>query len=100
MTYPVDSRETNSAVAAPAHDPRVVQALEAYLASLEAGQAPDRQQFLAQHADIADELALCLRGLEFVQQAAPHLSGEEATAHQANQISIRTPWPACWAIFA
>jgi WD40 repeat protein/serine/threonine protein kinase/tetratricopeptide (TPR) repeat protein len=59
-------------------DPRVAQALEEYLAALEAGMPPDRQTFLARHAPIADALADCLKGLEFVQAAAPHLDADDA----------------------
>jgi hypothetical protein len=68
---PLDSR---SAVAPPAEgagdDPRLAQALDEYLTALEAGRTPDRQEFLARHAAIAPHLADCLRGLEFVRQAA------------------------------
>jgi serine/threonine protein kinase len=51
-------------------DPRIVAALEEYLAELEAGQKPNRQAFLARHADIVEALAECLDGME-----ALHLSG-------------------------
>jgi serine/threonine protein kinase len=50
-------------------DPRVIRALEEYLAALETGQRPDRQEFLARHAAIAPVLAGCLDGLEFMQTA-------------------------------
>jgi WD40 repeat protein/serine/threonine protein kinase len=48
--------------------------VEEYCAALHAGQRPDRQTFLASHADIAEALAKCLDGLEFVYTAAPRLS--------------------------
>ena len=54
-------------------DPRVTQALEEYLAELEAGEKLDRQQFQARYPDIAEALAECLAGLDFVQAAAPEL---------------------------
>jgi serine/threonine protein kinase/tetratricopeptide (TPR) repeat protein len=54
-------------------DPRVTQALEEYLAALEAGRPPDRPEFLARHADIAAALGKCLDGLEFIRAAAPQL---------------------------
>jgi WD40 repeat protein/serine/threonine protein kinase len=54
-------------------DPRVTQALEEYQAALEAGQPLDRQAFLARYPEIAEVLAECLDGLEFVQKAAPEL---------------------------
>jgi serine/threonine protein kinase/tetratricopeptide (TPR) repeat protein len=47
-------------------DPRVVRAVEEYTAALEAGLAPERDAFLAQHPDIAGPLAECLAGLDFV----------------------------------
>jgi tetratricopeptide (TPR) repeat protein len=50
-------------------DGRVVQALDEFLAAMEAGQKPDRQAFLAAHADIADELGRCLDGLAFIENA-------------------------------
>jgi hypothetical protein len=52
-------------------DPRVTQALEEYVALAESGAAPDRQAFLARHADIADVLAECLGGLEVLQPSVP-----------------------------
>jgi serine/threonine protein kinase/Flp pilus assembly protein TadD len=53
----------------PADDPRVVQALEEYIAAMEAGSPPLRDEFLARHADVAGVLADCLFGLEMVHQA-------------------------------
>jgi tetratricopeptide (TPR) repeat protein len=56
-------------------DPRVVQAIEEYLAEMEAGERPDRRAFLDRHADIAAALGACLDSLEFVHQAAAQLLG-------------------------
>ena len=50
-------------------DPRVVEALDEYLAALEAGKKPDRQEFLSRHSTIADALAECLEGIEALHQA-------------------------------
>ena len=36
-----------------ADDPRVVRALEEYIAAMEAGSPPPRDEFLARHADVA-----------------------------------------------
>ncbi len=52
-------------------DPRVVAALEQYLAAIEAGERPNRQAFLARHAEIAEALAECLDGMEALHVAAP-----------------------------
>jgi WD40 repeat protein len=65
-----------------ADDPRLNRAVEEYLAALQAGVPPDRQAFLAAHAEIAAALAECLDGLDFIQAAAPQLrqSGSEAVS--------------------
>src|SRR5262245_15776697 len=55
-------------------DPRILRAVEEYLAAQQAGDRLDRQAFLARHADIAGPLAECLEGLEFIQAAAPQLN--------------------------
>ena len=47
--------------------------MELYLEQLEQGSQPDRDRFLAQFPDIADQLAKHLDGLEFVHRAAPGL---------------------------
>jgi serine/threonine protein kinase len=51
-------------------DPRVVAALEQYLAAIEAGERPNRQAFLARHAEVAEALAECLDGMEALHEAA------------------------------
>jgi serine/threonine protein kinase/Flp pilus assembly protein TadD len=55
--------------AASVDDPRVLRAVEDYLAALEAGQAPGREDFLRQHADIAARLGEYLDGLELIHRA-------------------------------
>ena len=64
-------RQADSVVLQSGHDdPRVVHALEVYLESLENGQAPDRETFLAEYPDVAEPLAECLDGLEFLHRAS------------------------------
>jgi WD40 repeat protein len=63
-----------------ADDPRLNRAVEEYLAALQAGVPPDRQAFLARHAEIAAALAECLDGLEFIQAAAPQLRPSASAA--------------------
>jgi serine/threonine protein kinase len=58
-------------------DPRLVKAVESYLAELEAGRAPSRSQFLARYPDLAAPLAACLDGLELVHKAAGSSSGSQ-----------------------
>lgn len=48
----------------------VVLVLERFLAELEAGRSPDRNAWLEQHPHIAEELAECLDGLEFLRRAS------------------------------
>jgi serine/threonine protein kinase len=56
-------------------DPRVIEALDEYLAALEAGQKPNRQEFLARHPEIADALAECLEGVEVLHNSSSAASG-------------------------
>src|SRR5262245_29630852 len=60
-------------------DPRLIAALEEYLASLEAGQPVDRQEFLARHGDVAEVLAECLDGMEALHRS-PNSSGPSSSA--------------------
>jgi serine/threonine protein kinase/dienelactone hydrolase len=77
-------------------DPCVARALEEYLAALEAGQQPSRQEFLSRHPEIAGPLAECIDGLEFVNRVAPQvdlpLLHEMPGAYSANMaIQPRAP---------
>jgi serine/threonine protein kinase len=58
-------------------DPRLVKAVESYLAELEAGRYPSRSQFLARYPDLQVPLAACLDGLELVHKAAGSSSGSQ-----------------------
>jgi serine/threonine protein kinase/Flp pilus assembly protein TadD len=49
----------------------VIAALEEYTAALKAGEAPDREAFLARHPEIAAVLAQCLEGLACMRGAPP-----------------------------
>ena len=63
------TREDHGAILSPAdiakqvaptaslENPRLTEAVEKFLADLEAGTSPSRKEYLAQYADIADELA-------------------------------------------
>jgi serine/threonine protein kinase/WD40 repeat protein len=74
-----DISNRQSAIASPSQDdPRVIAALREYAAALEGGRNPDRGQFLAGHANIAEPLAECLDGLEFVHAAGPPLQASTA----------------------
>jgi WD40 repeat protein/serine/threonine protein kinase len=71
-------------------DPRVIRAVQEYLALMEAGQKPDRAEFLVRHPEVAPALAECLAGLEFVQAAAPELSrpGPDGAAEGGLQLAL------------
>ena len=50
----------------------VVRVLDDYLEKLKAGQAPTREELLAQHPAIASQLDACLAGLNFLHAAQPN----------------------------
>ena len=56
----------------------MVTALEEYLEALHAGRPWSRDEFLAQHSEIADALNQCLSGLEFIQAAGAQLDGSQS----------------------
>lgn len=59
-----------------AEDPRLLSAVEEYLAAIESGRRPNRQEFLARYPEIANELSACLQGLAFVNAGAAHVAAE------------------------
>jgi tetratricopeptide (TPR) repeat protein/serine/threonine protein kinase len=63
-------------------DRRVVLALDEFLAAVAVGEKPDRQAFLAAHADIADHLARCLDGLAFIENAGLALQESALASHE------------------
>ena len=52
-------------------DPRILQASREYLAELEAGRAPSRQEFLARFPELSDQLSECFDGIELAQSLRP-----------------------------
>jgi WD40 repeat protein len=73
-------------------DQRVNQAIAAYLAAAQFGQAPDRQQFLAAHSDITEELAAFLADREQFQRLAQPL-GPAAALRPKTQTEAPTILP-------
>jgi WD40 repeat protein/serine/threonine protein kinase len=61
--------EHPSAAAPPTEDSQA-HALEQYLAAVEAGTAPPREEFLARYPDLAEDLDACLDALRFIGRAA------------------------------
>ena len=90
-----DDRSSASALGSPLpnpaepaiDDPRVLRAVEEFLAAQRAGQQLERQQFLTRYQDVAAALADCLDGLEFIQAAVPQLS------QPALEPALRAPDP-------
>jgi WD40 repeat protein/serine/threonine protein kinase len=72
----------------PQDDPRLARALEEYQAALEAGTRLNRHELLARYPDIAEKLAECLEGLEFVHTVAPQLQ-EPALAPGTSAAGVR-----------
>ena len=62
----------------PEANPRLLEAVREYQAAIDAGRRPNRRDFLARYADLGDELADCLDGLDFVHSAASRLTGSDA----------------------
>src|SRR5262245_33492080 len=69
--WPEGPELTNGVAGGSADDPRLEAALQEYLAELEAGRRPGREEFLARHAAIAPALGPYLEGLEVMHAAAP-----------------------------
>lgn len=68
-------------------DPRLMQAVQEYLAELEAGRRPRRHEFLRRFPDLERPLAQCLDGLELVHKAAAQGQEDEKAANDP----ARTP---------
>jgi serine/threonine protein kinase len=49
---------------------RLVEVLDAYLAAAQEGRAPTRDELLADHPELAEDLEACLASLEFIRQAS------------------------------
>src|SRR5690242_8947193 len=72
-------------------DPRVIAALDEYLAALETGQRPDREEFLTRHAAVAAPLAECLDGMEALHEASSSAPQPVAASALAADYQPGTP---------
>jgi hypothetical protein len=63
-------RDSNGTPATPRPADSMAGALEQYLAAAEAGTAPPRDEFLARHPELADDLDACLAALRLIGRAA------------------------------
>ncbi len=55
-------------------DPRIAEALEAYLSECKGRPKPRKEEFLRRYPDIASELRVSLDALDFIQSTAQHLT--------------------------
>jgi serine/threonine protein kinase/WD40 repeat protein len=80
----------------PSREERVNEAIAAYLRAAEAGQAPDPECWLAQHADLADELHSFLADRDGFRRLAgdlPAAPPPAAGAAEAPTLAPGAPWP-------
>jgi len=63
------SRLTQSKSKSPS-EVRLVEVLDAYMAAAQEGRAPARDELLAEHPELAEDLEACLASLEFIRQAS------------------------------
>ncbi len=76
----------STGVVASHDDPRLASALAAYLAELEAGRRPSREQWLEEHPEIAETLGDWFDIVEFVHSAAE--SAYSSRSHAPSQDSL------------
>jgi serine/threonine protein kinase len=72
-------------------DPRLLQAVQEFLAELEAGKRPNRQLFLKRYPDLAEPLAECLAGLDLVHKAALSTGSHVPSASAVRDDAPRDP---------
>ncbi len=53
-----------------ASEVRLVEVLDAYMAAAQEGRAPTRDELLAEHPELAEDLEACLASLEFIGRAS------------------------------
>ena len=75
--------------ASQAIESRLTRAMNEYLEALEAGRRPNREQLLQRYPEVAGELAAALDGIDFIQDAAPHLACPED--HPTNGPAAKGP---------
>jgi serine/threonine protein kinase/Flp pilus assembly protein TadD len=68
-----------------AQDADLVQVLENYLEALEAGTAPPREELLAQHPKLAEQLDACLGSLDFIRRATVKPASALSPASEAEK---------------
>jgi serine/threonine protein kinase len=82
---PQEALHVSGAGAPTPEETELAQVLDAYLAAVEKGQAPDPERLLAEHPAIADRLRACLGGLRLIEQAAGSFAGTAADGDAAER---------------
>ncbi len=71
---PSDADRTLDSADDGSDDPRLMAAMQEYMAALDAGKRINRRELIGRHPDIAAELSACLQGLAFVHGATDQLA--------------------------
>src|SRR5262249_7470163 len=71
-------------------DPRVAAALDEYLAELQAGQRPSREEFLGRHREIAEALDRGLNVLDFLDSAVGSTAPRDSSPPAAEDLEPET----------
>jgi eukaryotic-like serine/threonine-protein kinase len=86
--------EKSTPATAERDEERLLEVLRVYLADVEGGKQPNRQELIARHPEIADELAACLQGLSFVKSAVGQLAESTGRASKtASELDLSSALP-------
>jgi len=69
-------------------DPRIIEALEAYLEVVEAGEPPRLRDFIERYPEIAEGLERCLTGMEAIRAVAPQFRDETSDSETTGEVEI------------
>ncbi len=69
-------------------DPRLLEAVQEYMAAVEAGRRPSQQELRAKYPEIADELSQCIQGLAFVNSAAAQIKAASPLSPDSSDSAI------------
>ncbi len=75
----------------PEVDSRVLQAVQEYLAEVEAGRRPDREALARRFPDLVDEMDPYLDALDLLHEAAPHLHESASGASSSSVVPPEMP---------
>ena len=70
---------------------RLTQALNEFYEDVDADREPDRERLFEKYKDVADELADCLRNLDFIQNVAPQLGANSDSSTSSDSGTQSSP---------